>query len=87
MFAALRLQVIPFLWVFLPLMSAAGQMEDELLTAIRKGDVASVKTLLTKGANDSGTTIVFNLEHDRVVSLFVRQAGESSTFKKAEVNP
>ena len=48
MLAMPRLHVILGLWVCLPLIWVAVQIEGELLNAIRKSDVASVKTLLTR---------------------------------------
>ena len=74
--ATLQWQILPLLWVSLPLMSAVGQTEDELLNAIRKSDVASVKSLLAKGVNVNAT-----YRYDRTPLSFACDRGNTEIVK------
>ena len=76
MLAARRLHVIPLIWVWLTVVVTAGQIENELLNAIRKSDVAGVKSLLAQGVNVNTT-----YRYDRTPLSFACDRGNVEIVK------
>lgn len=74
--AAIQWLIIPLLWVSLQLILTGGQIEDELLNAIRKSDVAAVKSLLAQGVNVNTT-----YRYDRTPLSFACDRGNSEIVK------
>ncbi len=64
------------LMILVALAASAGALEDELLTAVRKSDVAGVKAAIAKGAN-----VNFKYRYDRSALSFACDRGNLEVVK------
>ncbi|MBI3405194.1 MAG: ankyrin repeat domain-containing protein, partial [Acidobacteria bacterium] len=67
---------LPCLTLLFAVIAIGGQLEDELLVAVRKSDVAGVKAALAKGAN-----VNFKFRYDRNALSFACDRGNVEIAK------